>query len=217
MNEHSVCFIFSTSLSFFDQITMNKNEIASQAMRQRILSTTLEIVGNEGLAALTATKLGKKAGISKGALYHHFDNLDAVKHAAVDELISMFLAVAEPANFDDFESYLEVTGDTLYLTMKCEPYAMKAMYSFTAQALFDDQFRESIQRFSQHGLAEYTRAIDYFYQGKIPQHQIDTAIRVVDAFFLGVGLQSYLLQGEDKFRQNWALFSQMLLKQLGEK
>ncbi len=146
----------------FDQITMNKHEIASRAMRQHILSTTLEIVGNEGLAALTATKLGKKAGISKGALYHHFDNLDAVKYAAVDELISMFLAVAEPANFEDFESYLAVTGDTLYLTMQCEPYAMKAMYSFTTQALFDVQFRAAIQRFSQHGLTEYTERLTIF-------------------------------------------------------
>ncbi|OOE92750.1 hypothetical protein BZG78_12855 [Salinivibrio sp. MA351] len=210
-------FYFFTWTFKFDQITMNKHEIASRAMRQHILSTTLEIVGNEGLAALTATKLGKKAGISKGALYHHFDNLDAVKYAAVDELISMFLAVAEPANFEDFESYLAVTGDTLYLTMQCEPYAMKAMYSFTTQALFDGQFRAAIQRFSQHGLTEYTRAIEYFYQGKIPQYQIDTAIRVVDAFFLGAGLQSYLSQGEDRFRQSWALFSQMLLTQLDEK
>ncbi|OOE97426.1 hypothetical protein BZG79_15950 [Salinivibrio sp. MA427] len=110
-----------------------------------------------------------------------------------------------------------MTGDTLYLTMQCEPYAMKAMYSFTTQALFDGQFRAAIQRFSQHGLTEYTRAIEYFYQGKIPQYQIDTAIRVVDAFFLGAGLQSYLSQGEDRFRQSWALFSQMLLTQLDEK
>lgn len=193
---------------------MNKNEIASHNMRRRILTTTLEIVGNEGLGALTASKLGRQAGISKGALYHHFSSLEEVKYAAIDQLVSMFLAVAEPSHFEDFESYLSVTGDTLYFTMQCEPYAMKAMYSFTTHALFDDHTKSQIHRFSQHGLAEYTRAIEYFYKDKVPQQKIDTAIRVVDAFFLGAGLQCYLLEDEAKFRQSWSLFSDMLLSQL---
>ena len=43
-------------------------------MRQSLLQATIEVIGGHGLAALTVQDVAQAAGVSKGALFHHFSS-----------------------------------------------------------------------------------------------------------------------------------------------
>jgi len=47
---------------------------APEAVRQALLDATARVIGQGGLAALTVQDVARTAGVSKGALFHHFSS-----------------------------------------------------------------------------------------------------------------------------------------------
>lgn len=64
----------------------SRKETAEQT-RQKILETAMDIIGDQGYAALTTNKLVKQAGIAKGTLYHHFENVEAVMICLLESFV----------------------------------------------------------------------------------------------------------------------------------
>ncbi len=54
---------------------------ARQTVR-RVIDATVDIVVAEGEAAVTIGRVGRATGLSRGAIYHHFDDRDALVRAA---------------------------------------------------------------------------------------------------------------------------------------
>lgn len=60
---------------------------ASSTTRQILLEAALEEIHQQGFQAASLSKMLSRAGLTKGALYHHFPNKKAMGYAVVDELI----------------------------------------------------------------------------------------------------------------------------------
>ena len=65
---------------------------APDSVRQSLLQATIEVIGRNGLAALTVQDVAQAAGVSKGALFHHFSSKQALVDEAVGALIGEFEA-----------------------------------------------------------------------------------------------------------------------------
>lgn len=57
------------------------------ATRTRLLRATFQEVHRSGFQATDLDTILRTAGVTKGALYHHFENKDALGYALVDELL----------------------------------------------------------------------------------------------------------------------------------
>lgn len=77
------------SVSVWDSVWLAKNPTAirrttlarpKEALisRRRSLEAALEIIDNEGLAALSIRRLADKLGVNGASLYHHFENKDEI-------------------------------------------------------------------------------------------------------------------------------------------
>lgn len=58
-----------------------------EAVRSALLTCAALIAGSEGLAAVTVAGVSAAAGVTKGALFHHFANKQALIDAMVDGLM----------------------------------------------------------------------------------------------------------------------------------
>ncbi|MGK5056048.1 TetR/AcrR family transcriptional regulator [Janthinobacterium sp. LB2P49] len=58
-----------------------------EAVRRALLACAALIAGREGLAAVTVAGVSAAAGVTKGALFHHFANKQALVDAMVDGLM----------------------------------------------------------------------------------------------------------------------------------
>ena len=52
-------------------------------MRARLAKAAFEVIAERGHAALRTAAVSERAGVSQGALLHHFPNKDAVTTAAI--------------------------------------------------------------------------------------------------------------------------------------
>ena len=194
----------------------NKKEQASLQMRHNILSTTIEILGTEGYAQVTASNLSKKAGISKGALYHHFANLDEIRFAALALLIDKFMETNDPARFKSLENFLEATSEMMVSSMKEYPIDFKALYVFITQAFFDDAAKSQLQTLVNHALDQYLQAFQFFCP-ELDKEELSGLVRIVDAYFGGSVLQWYIMDDPSASRASWQQFNQLVLQHIAAK
>jgi AcrR family transcriptional regulator len=59
----------------------------SEGVRERILETTLELIGAEGIARLTTKKVAARAGASEASIYYHFADKTALLEGVVVEAV----------------------------------------------------------------------------------------------------------------------------------
>lgn len=74
------------------------------ATRQRLVDVATELFATEGFAAVTTTSLSEAAGVTRGALYHHFTNMTEVMEAVFER--------AEGTLVDAVNRALETMGDS---------------------------------------------------------------------------------------------------------
>ncbi|HYQ22063.1 TetR/AcrR family transcriptional regulator [Stenotrophomonas sp.] len=93
---------------------------APDLVRQALLDATARVLGQNGSAALTVQDVARAAGVSKGALFHHFSSkqalLDATLSAMLDDFEQDLRAHMQlaPAGHGCFtRAYVQVTFDHL--------------------------------------------------------------------------------------------------------
>ena len=88
--------------------------------RHKILQAAFDEIHLVGFQAASLSKILKNTGITKGALYHHFENKVELGYAVFDEVISPFFQqtwIDPLKNTDDpitmLQEILELVGDTM--------------------------------------------------------------------------------------------------------
>jgi AcrR family transcriptional regulator len=103
---------------------MTRDEQAN-ATRQKLLEVAIALLCEGGLSAVTSTGVSARAGLTRGAVQHHFRNRMALLRAVVDEVTAelMALPVAFPGETAReqidaaVESYWEYFRSTSYTAM----------------------------------------------------------------------------------------------------
>jgi TetR/AcrR family transcriptional regulator, transcriptional repressor for nem operon len=126
--------------------------------RTRIMDAAEALILDHGFAGTTVDSVIRKAGVTKGAFFHHFASKALLGHALVErfaaadaELFEHEMQRAERLSSDPLQQILIVIG--LYQEMMeelDEPYlCLFASYCYQAQ-LFDDQTLEIIRAAFEH-------------------------------------------------------------------
>jgi AcrR family transcriptional regulator len=71
---------------------MAVSPLAESGTRQRIVAAAVELFGEHGFDATSVNQVVARAGVAKGALYHHFDSKDDLLYEVYRELVDRQLA-----------------------------------------------------------------------------------------------------------------------------
>jgi AcrR family transcriptional regulator len=120
--------------------------------RERILFTALELIAEEGFRGFSLNRVIKRGGYSKGAVFHHFRNLDDLCLACYDLIRVFMLPRIDASSFTSLRDFLLAFGDqTLKATQTRHYFAM--VYFFAELAMTNPVFQKA-----QRELTEYYQA-----------------------------------------------------------
>lgn len=138
-------------------------EAAEIAIRPRILNAAVELLIQEGTARTTTLAVQKSAGVSRGALLHHFPTHAQLLSSTVQELVrrneaGVYEALAKIGNADDpFERAVKV----LATTMAQAPYL--AELELWAISRTDVELRTALQAAERSARKESDRVMQMLY------------------------------------------------------
>lgn len=69
--------------------TKKQNEEIRRQTRQQILNAAFELFASEGYSKTSISAVARKAGISKGLIYHYFESKEAILEAIFDQLVEI--------------------------------------------------------------------------------------------------------------------------------
>lgn len=79
----------------------------SRAMRARLIDATLQSLIEQGHARTTAVEICRRAGVTRGALHHHFADLAELLVAAMDEAFDRYFKPEGPYPWTTIEEWID--------------------------------------------------------------------------------------------------------------
>ena len=68
-------------------------QVRSEATRRKILDAAVEVFTEVGFAAADRGAIIERTGMTKGAFYHHFDSMEALASAIIEEGANLVVSV----------------------------------------------------------------------------------------------------------------------------
>lgn len=77
-------------------------QVRSEATRRKLLDAAIDVFGEAGYVAAGRTAIIERAGVTKGALYHHFESMDALVTAIIEggfaTVLTTFRSMCQPSS-----------------------------------------------------------------------------------------------------------------------
>lgn len=195
--------------------TTEPKQDRSRATRQRLLEATVRCLAERGWTAATVSVIADEAGISRGALQHHFPTREALVVAALEYMFQERATRVErlPAPTGDGPARVHAVVETLVETYNGELFRA-ALHAWTAAAA-DEQVREVIapleRRFARsvHDLAVAHLGVDD------SDPHVRTLIQTTLDLARGLALADLLTDDSKRRRRVVRTWSRMLATELG--
>jgi AcrR family transcriptional regulator len=174
--------------------------------RTRILHAAMELIGREGPDRFTASALAREVGVSKATLFHHFDTLDEIPLAAIEEVSFAFLGDVASEN-PTLANLLEHFAVEMRTLVEHERF-LRAYFVFFIKAMFDPRFKERLSRgaFEVH---RRTVAVVEPHLGADDDAEITT--RLVEVLLDGLALHHLARGDHQTLDRVWTRFTELLL------
>ncbi|MFY2861094.1 TetR family transcriptional regulator [Mycobacterium sp. THU-M104] len=137
-------------------------QVRSEATRRRILDAAIDVFGDVGYAAAAWGTIIERTGMTKGALYHHFDSKESLASAIIDEgsdaLLGAFRHVCGTSS-PALENMIHGTF-TIATMVRSDKVARTAEHLICALSGFNDSATRFCAGLIELMSAEAQRAID---------------------------------------------------------
>lgn len=186
----------------------------SASTRQRILEAAIECLIELGYARTTTVEVAERAGVSRGAMLHHYRSKAELLYAAMDYLHNKRMADLrkEVAKFEEAEDVVEVAVN-LFWEMVKHPW-FHAMQELTTAARTDAELRETLLPLADRFEQEIFRATQELFAGYAQPGTPFEEMRDIARFmFDGLGM-ARVLHGSDAFAERALAFFKRLLRDL---
>lgn len=107
---------------------MAKNDARSARTRRKVLDVSRKLFADHGYGGVSTPQIAQQAGVSRGALYHHFSDKAAILEAVI---IAEYKAIASAidagtrAQSDPMEALIE--GGDLFLSAMSDPASRRLL------------------------------------------------------------------------------------------
>jgi AcrR family transcriptional regulator len=173
--------------------TPRTNEELTAHTRAVLVRAGRDLFGKRGFAGVSASELGQRGRLTRGALHHHFGDKAGLFAAVVDDLVAELmtsLAAETMRDLVDHQDELEKGVDVL-LALFQRPDVQRILLRDAPTVLGWQAFNGAIERggllgLIRHGLEHWVEA------GRIEAERVEASSRIL----LGAAIQAALALGE---------------------
>lgn len=166
------------------------------ASRQKILDSSLELFGTKGYKSTTIADIVKKAGISKGLIYHYFDSKEDILKQLVDFFMEGGGAKVEELLKGSPKERLAAIVDWFFREMRENEHQWALFLNLTVQ-VHDFDF---IHKLTTQKMNGYVMIFTELFQ-ELGYENPTAEARILGALFDGIGMQYYVFNDKEYLEQ----------------
>lgn len=175
--------------------------------RTRILHSAIELMGREGPDRFSASALAREVGVSKATLFHHFDSMDEIPLAALEEVFFEMMDETE-RQADSLEHALDYLWQQAQALVDDDRF-LQAYFVFFIKGMFDQRFRDRLAG----GMTKlHRRMVEILYPHLGGEDDPEVASRLVEVMLDGFALHMLMLGDRDLLNRAWRRFTTLLIQ-----
>ena len=198
-------------------IYVSKQEIRSAKMQQRILLSTLDCIHDLGFQNASTVEIAKRAGVSRGALLHHFPTKESLIASAVEHLLDQ--EIVDLRKIADAYSNQELSIDDFvdYLWERFSGRLFMITIDFLSSARTDETLRNAIIPISKKFHTSLNETWEQFFQyRKVPPKQVQDLLNTTLCLMRGMGVQTIIRSDEEYYNTMISGWKSILLNLLDD-
>lgn len=175
-----------------------KNEVRSARTREKVLGAAIECIYELGLQNTSTIDITKRAGISRGAMLHHYPSKEDLLSAAYEALLEMEANKLKRAAEDYRNGGLTVDEfiDQLWARFSVESFSITMDYFAAART--DKSLRGKVQKARRN----YDAALNdiwtnYFSDSSADQRELLAHLQLTVSLFRGMSMQRLVLDDQN--------------------
>jgi AcrR family transcriptional regulator len=186
----------------------------SAGTRSRILEATIDCLIELGYSRTTTVEVADRAGVSRGAMLHHYPSKAELLYATMDDLHHKRMASlrAEVAKFGEADDVVEVAVNLFWEMIKHPHYY--AMQELTSAARTEEELRQTLLPLAHRFEAELFRATHELFSDYVKPGTPFEEMRDIARFFFDGLAMGRILHKDDAFAGRALGFFKRLLKDL---
>ena len=184
-----------------DCLALTHQARKAQATRDRIIAAVIELINEQGLAGATSGQIARRAGITWGAVQHHFGTKDDILTAVLHRAHAAYLARLDSAQLTqgDLVGRVNRFVDTVW-----EHYRSDLYFAFS-EILRASRLNSSGDYIAPFSLAEQQNIhtaimAKMFDEFEIPSVRLNDAFRFIHRFLAGFSLDR-IMEPDAPFEQ----------------
>ncbi|MBO6827835.1 MAG: TetR/AcrR family transcriptional regulator [Sneathiella sp.] len=192
-----------------------KNAERSANTRRKVLQATLDQIYECGIQASSTTEIVKRAGVSRGAMLHHFPVKEQLIATAIEKLLEDEIALIrrEAEAFASKEKTIDELVDFLWERFSGRLFMITI--DFLSSARTDDKLREAVIPVSLHFHESLNEIwMQFFPHEKMSSNEIQTLLNTTLCLMRGMGIQTVIRQDPAYFEGIRDYWKKLLHSQL---
>ncbi|GGY05762.1 TetR family transcriptional regulator [Litchfieldella qijiaojingensis] len=189
-----------------------KQEDRSRQTQSRIMKATLECILEKGIRATSTVDVARKAGVSRGALVHHYPSKESLMQAALEDLLNKEvdsvrdMAMQVKSGSLNFDTLLQA----LHEHFKGDMYMVTLEYLTTART--DTAIMDVLQPLA----AKFNASLEHIWEQLVvsaehTSHHKRVALNATLCMMRGMGAQSIWRDDPELYRDMLEFWKQTLL------
>lgn len=193
---------------------MTERKDKAEETKRRILQAAYQIVREDGIQALSSTKIIKAAGISQGGFFHHFPQIEDLYLYMLDQMIRQMDAELSPKKFKSFREFVRNATNYTIQLLDRSPETITSLFYFLSQSSHKPDYRERLKAMLDTAFARWANDTAHYFGPTISKAQKDRLIRLLDMYFCGFSFH-YLVLGDPKlYRKISDDFADMIINSI---
>ena len=170
--------------------TPSKNEIRSARTRERVLTAAISCIYEVGLQNTSTVDVTKRAGISRGAMLHHYPSKEDLLCAAYESLLTQEAGKLRDAagGYTNRDLTLEEFIDHLWSRFSVRSFSITLDYIAAART------NAGLMKRVRQARKQYDEALEeiweqFFAGGNLSERETKTQLKLTISLFRGMSLQ----------------------------
>lgn len=193
---------------------MNARAEQAAGTKRKIVEAAVAILSAEGPYSLTSGKLSSKLGMSKGTIFHHFEDMGGVQIGVLEYLFSTLDEQVQDRKHKDLRSFTGDLIDTTFASIERYRNVYAALFHFIANAVYNPVFQQRLRERADHILEAWKQALFEHVDREVTPAEQDRIVRMIDIFFSGLCIHDFIYMEPKRYKRITKDFMEIIARHM---
>ncbi|QDU35594.1 transcriptional regulator BetI [Poriferisphaera corsica] len=167
----------------------------------KIIEAALDILTTQGHTALTSGSLTNALNISKGTLFHHFQDMDAILLGVLEHLVNEINQQVQGRDHKDLWAFIDANIQITYEALEKYQGVFATLMYFIAQAPHKPDFQSRLRNHMDTELNKWKASFFKHMPTTITEKEKDHIVRMIDMHFGGACIHHFIYNDPKHYRE----------------